>query len=68
MLEGYYSIQKKLIVKISVVHSLKSFLMAKLGGEVTWRDTQWMNLCQSGKNPTWVEFMDVLKEDFYLVE
>jgi hypothetical protein len=51
LLEGYYSVQKKLTSKRSPLHSLRPFPMSNIGGKVTGRDMMEMSLQHLGHNP-----------------
>jgi hypothetical protein len=68
LLEGYYSVQKKIsIVKISPSRSLNPFPMSELGGKVTWERYTMNESTPFKREPTWETFVDALKEEFYPV-
>jgi hypothetical protein len=67
LLEGYYSVQKKFDGENITFTLLKSLPHVKSWWEGYWERYTMMNLCHSGREPTWVAFVDALKEDFYPV-
>jgi hypothetical protein len=67
LLEGYYSVQKKINSEKITFAVLKSLPHVRSWWEGYWERYIMDESTLFGREPTWVDFVDVLKKEFYRV-